>query len=66
MITRMWSALQAVAEYGAVTGQAVGGAGGQSGAANLTAWAADHRMALVAAVAGLALFMMVRGSMRRR
>lgn len=64
MMTRLWSILQGAAEYGGLTGgQAVrprGGPGGQP----ITAWAADHQTALLAAAAGLLLIVLVAASRR--
>jgi hypothetical protein len=66
MIARVWTTVQGLVEYGALTGSAAGStAGGASGIARLTGWAADHRIALIAAVAGLSLLWMVLSSRKR-
>lgn len=64
-MTALWLALQGAVEYGALTGSAAGSTTGASGIARLTGWAADHRMALIAAIAGLVLLALVLGSRRR-
>jgi hypothetical protein len=65
MIGQLWAALQGMAEYGAASGgEATGGPIGPRGG-HLTAWASEHQLVLVAAVAGFALIWLVRASQRR-
>lgn len=61
MVSRLWTMLQGAAEYGALGGS---GAVGRSGGRSITAWAADHQTALVAAAAGLLLLALVAASRR--
>lgn len=65
MIMQILAALQGMAEYGAASGgeaagRPIGPRGGQ-----LTAWAAEHQLVLLAALAGLTLIWLVRASQRR-
>jgi hypothetical protein len=63
MITRVLSAMQGLVEYGAASGGQAG-SGELTGPGRVSAWAADNRMALIAAVAGIALFWLVKASRR--
>jgi len=65
MIIQLLAALQGMAEYGAASGgQAAGRPIGPRGG-QITAWAAEHQLVLVAVVAGFALIWLVRASQRR-
>ena len=64
-MTHVWSMLQGLVEHGAlVGGQGVAGAPHGSGAQQITAWAADHRVALLATLAVLLLLGLIRASHR--
>jgi hypothetical protein len=64
MLSRMFSAIQALVEYGAVTGAQVTQPT-LTGPARVGAWATQHQTAIIATLAGVALFWMVRAASRR-
>lgn len=61
MMTRVWTAVQGLTEYGALTGHGGFRIGGQP----IGAWAADNRVALLAAAAVLLMLGLVASSRRR-
>lgn len=64
MMQRVWSAIQAMVEYGAAAGNQAVAAPQAKGAGRVTAWAAENQTVLIAGAAALLLFWLVRASRR--